>query len=49
MSYCTPHENADGSEPFGKQWNDKVTLPDGRTLTEEQYLKEQGKIPLKNN
>ncbi|MCP9612595.1 hypothetical protein [Coprobacter tertius] len=34
---------------FGKQWNDKVTLPDGRTLTEEQYLKEQGKIPLKNN
>lgn len=22
MSYCTPHENADGSEPFGKQWNE---------------------------
>ena len=22
MSYCTTHENADGSEPFGKQWNE---------------------------
>ena len=34
---------------FGKQWNDKIETPDGRTITEEQYLKEQGKIPLKNN
>lgn len=34
---------------FGQQWSDKVTLPDGRTITEEQYLKEQGKVPLKNN
>ncbi|MEG2164101.1 MAG: hypothetical protein RRY55_06450, partial [Bacteroidales bacterium] len=34
---------------FGKQWNDTITLPDGRTMTEEQYLKEQGKVPLKNN
>ena len=34
---------------FGKQWNDKITLPDGRTITEEQYLREQGKVPLKNN
>lgn len=34
---------------FGRQWNDKITLPDGRTITEEQYLKEQGKVPLKNN
>ena len=34
---------------FGKQWNDSITLADGRTVTEEQYLKEQGKVPLKNN
>ncbi|MBR4963414.1 MAG: hypothetical protein IKY54_05880 [Muribaculaceae bacterium] len=34
---------------FGRQWNDLITLSDGRTMTEEQYLKEQGKVPLKNN
>ncbi len=34
---------------FGRQWNDPITLSDGRTITEEQYLKEQGKVPLKNN
>ncbi len=34
---------------FGKQWCDPVLLPDGRTVTEEQYMREQGKIPLKNN
>ena len=34
---------------FGRQWSDLITLSDGRTITEEQYLKEQGKVPLKNN
>lgn len=34
---------------FGKQWGDAIMLPDGRTVTEEQYLREQGKVPLKNN
>lgn len=34
---------------FGNQWNDIITLPDGRAISEEQYLKEQGKVPLKNN
>lgn len=34
---------------FGKQWNDTIETTDGRVITEEQYLKEQGKIPLKNN
>ncbi len=34
---------------FGKQWGDPILLPDGRAITEEQYLREQGKIPLKNN
>ena len=34
---------------FGKQWGDPILLPDGRAVSEEQYLREQGKIPLKNN
>lgn len=34
---------------FGKQWCDPVQLPDGRVVTEESYLREQGKVPLKNN
>ena len=34
---------------FGKQWGDPILLPDGRAISEEQYLREQGKIPLKNN
>lgn len=34
---------------FGNQWSDTINLPDGRSISEEQYLKEQGKVPLKNN
>ena len=34
---------------FGKQWGDTITLPNGRAVSEEQYLREQGKVPLKNN
>ncbi len=34
---------------FGRQWNDLIKLPDGRVLSEEQYIREQGKVPLKNN
>lgn len=34
---------------FGKQWCDPIKLPDGRVVTEEHYLQEQGKVPLKNN
>lgn len=33
---------------YGDQWKDVVTV-DGKTLTEEEYIKEQGNIPLKNN
>lgn len=33
---------------YGEQWSDTVTV-DGRQITEEQYIKEQGSIPLKNN
>ena len=33
---------------YGDQWKDLVCV-DGRTITEEQYLKEQGTVPLKNN
>ena len=35
---------------YGKQWNDRIKDPDtGKTITEEEYIKRQGKIPLKNN
>lgn len=33
---------------FGKQWSDIVCV-DGKSMTEEQYIKEQGNIPLINN
>lgn len=33
---------------YGDQWGDKITV-NGRTITEEQYIREQGNIPLKNN
>ncbi len=33
---------------FGDQWCDRITI-DGQTMTEEQWIKEQGCVPLKNN
>ncbi|WP_304609804.1 hypothetical protein [Muribaculum intestinale] len=33
---------------FGKQWSDIVCV-DGKQMTEEDYIKEQGNIPLVNN
>ena len=33
---------------FGKQWSDVICV-DGRQITEEDYIKEQGNIPLINN
>lgn len=33
---------------YGKQWNDYVTV-DGKTMTEEAYIEQQGSVPLKNN
>lgn len=34
---------------FGDQWSDKVKNEDGETVSEEQYIRSQGKVPLKNN
>lgn len=34
---------------YGNQWKDIVTDESGRRLTEEQYIREQGSAPLKNN
>jgi hypothetical protein len=34
---------------FGEQWNDTITLPDGRTMTEKQYILEDGRMPIVNN
>ena len=33
---------------YGDQWSDIVTV-DNKTMTEEQYIMEQGSVPLKNN
>ena len=33
---------------YGDQWGDKVCV-NGTVMTEEQYLRKQGKMPLKNN
>ena len=33
---------------FGKQWNDLICI-DGKTMTEEEYIMQQGNVPLKNN
>lgn len=33
---------------YGQQWDDVITV-DGVSMTEEQYIKKQGNVPLKNN
>jgi len=33
----------------GDQWHEYVTNEDGETVTEESYIKEQGRVPLKQN
>ncbi|MCD8388114.1 MAG: hypothetical protein LUD17_14710 [Bacteroidales bacterium] len=33
---------------YGDQWSDIIQV-DGRSVTEEEYIKEQGSVPLKNN
>ena len=33
---------------YGKQWDDLITV-DGVTMTEAEYIKSQGSVPLKNN
>ena len=33
---------------YGYQWDDVITV-DGKSMTEEEYIKSQGNVPLKNN
>lgn len=33
---------------YGDQWGDLVTV-DGRKMTEDEYIRKQGRVPLKNN
>lgn len=33
---------------YGRQWDDIITV-DGKTMREEEYIKSQGNVPLKNN
>lgn len=34
---------------YGKQWEDMIVTENGKTMTEEQYILEQGNVPLKQN
>lgn len=35
---------------YGKQWGDRIKDPEtGKMITEEEYIRSQGKVPLKNN
>ena len=49
IAHFRQQRNRNRNYTFGNQWNDAIMLPDGRAITEEQYLREQGKVPLKNN
>ena len=33
---------------YGSQWDDMICV-DGKSMTEEEYIKQQGNVPLKNN
>ena len=33
---------------YGFQWDDMICV-DGKSMTEEEYIKSQGNVPLKNN
>lgn len=33
---------------YGRQWDDRITV-DGQSLSEEDYIRSQGSVPLKNN
>lgn len=49
LSHYRAQRTRNRNYTFGKQWCDPVELPDGRVVSEEHYLREQGKVPLKNN
>lgn len=34
---------------YGEQWGDLIINENGKTMTEEQYIMEQGQVPLTNN
>lgn len=34
---------------FGYQWDDEITTPEGEKMTESEYIKRQGNVPLKQN
>jgi len=34
---------------FGDQWGDRIKTPEGEWMTEAEYIKRQGSVPLKNN
>ena len=48
-SYKARSTGPKGLSKKGKEMNDLIKLPDGRVMSEEEYIRQQGKVPLKNN
>lgn len=48
MEYFRRDRQRNKRYTYGKQWDDIINV-DGVNMTEEQYIKSQGNVPLKNN
>lgn len=48
MDYFRKDRERNKRYTYGNQWDDMITV-DGETMTEEEYIKKQGNVPLKNN
>lgn len=48
MEYFRKDRERNKRYTYGFQWDDKICV-DGETMTEEEYIKRQGNVPLKNN
>ena len=48
MDYFRKDRERNKRYTYGYQWDDMICV-DGETMTEEEYIKRQGNVPLKNN
>lgn len=48
MDYFRKDRERNKRYTYGNQWDDMICV-DGETMTEEEYIKRQGNVPLKNN
>ncbi len=49
MDYFRTDRERNKNYTYGKQWSDIIVDEDGEAKTEEDYIKEQGSVPLTNN